>query len=129
MKKLMVDELELIITNPREILKIGGPYVGDVLVENKLISTDCVLENFLFNKELGLLFFVKFYQLNFYQFFTINFYNQGTDTLFEFETEFDMLYLKRIINKNELEVYTSFTDYYPDKRLIFSMDSEEFHKV
>lgn len=117
------------ITNPREILKIGGPYVGDIYVEEKLISTDCVLENFLFDKELRLLFFVKFHQINFYQFFTINFYNPDSDTRFEFETEFEMLYLRSILNKNELEIYTSFTDYYPEKRLIFSLDSEEFHKV
>jgi len=117
------------IENANEILRMGGPHIGDLLLDSNIISKDCIADNFIHKEDLNLLFFVSYRKVNTYHYFTINFYNINSGELFEFDKEFDILYLGGFISKNELEIYTAFHDKFKDRKLIFNLDQENFRAI
>jgi len=128
MQKVIISGIELTTDNEVEILRMGGPWVGDIYWGDDLISKNCIVDNFVYKEDTKLLFFVKYNRLNDLTYFTINFYDFGSKTLYQFDKEFEMLYLKEFISDNELHVYNSFNDgvgnnYY------FKLDEEDFHPI
>jgi hypothetical protein len=117
------------IENVGQILGMGGPHVGDLLLDGTLISEACIANNFIHKEDLNLLFFIRRRTLNFYRYFTINFYNINSGELFEFDKEFDILYLGGFVSKNELEIYPAFHDKFKDRKLIFNLDQESFNAI
>jgi len=115
--------------NANEIMRIGGPYVGTISIDNSLISYECVLGNYIESDDLRLIFFVKHHQVNSYHYFTINFYNRETNTAFEFDREFDMVYLGAFLGKTQLAIYPAFHDKFPERELIFDIDKEKFNSI
>jgi hypothetical protein len=49
--------------------------------------------------------------------------------VYEFVKEFDMVCLNQFIDKNKLEIFHTFYDKVPQKRMIFDLDIETFVKV
>jgi len=129
MEKLKVSEIELTITNAEERLGFGGPFTGDVFIQKKHISVDCLLNNFVYNADSKLLFFVKYHRINDYQYFTINFYRLDDDMVYEFYKEFDIIHITQFLNTNELEIFLAFHDKSIDKRQIFYLDDEDFRRI
>lgn len=129
MHTISVSGIEFTIENAEEILGMGGPYVGDLLLDGNIISKDCITDNFIHKEDLNLLFFIRYRSINFYRYFTINFYNINSGELFEFDREFDILYLGGFINENELEIYPTFHDQFKDRKLIFNLNQENFRLI
>jgi hypothetical protein len=129
MEKLKISEIELTITNAQERLRMGGPFTGDVFIDNKLISVDCLLNNFVYKEDSNLLFFVKYHRINNYQYFTINFYQLDNDVVYEFYKEFDIIHITQFLSTNELEIFLAFHDKSMDKRQIFYFDDEDFRQI
>ena len=130
MHKILVGELELMLTNERQILNMGGPWIADVSVGTDFVSNNCILDNFVHNKTFNLLFFVKFNKVSkYYWYFSINFYNIDTKTVFEFDRVFDMVHIGDFRTKNELEIYPAFHAQFKDTQQIFNLDQEEFHET
>lgn len=129
MEKLKVSEIELTITNAQERLGMGGPFTGDVFIGDKLISVDCLLDNFVYQEDSKLLFFVKHHRINDYQYFTINFYRLDNDVVYEFYKEFDILRITQFLSTNELEIFLAFHDKSIGKRQIFCLDDEDFRQI
>jgi len=102
--------------------------VGSILIEDDLISENCILNNTLYNDDMDILFFVKCHRLNNYYWFTLNFYNFKSKTGYEFCKEFEMLYLKEFISENEIHIYESFNDR-AGNNYYFKLDEEEFYEV
>ena len=127
--KVVVSGIELTLTNPREILRMGGPYTADMFIGEDLISTDCIFSNFVYKDDMGLLFFVKYHHINYYQYFTINFYNISIKTVYEFDKEFDMVHIGEFRGKNKLEIYPAFHDQFKHIQIIFNLDEENFSQV
>ncbi|WP_295714957.1 hypothetical protein [Mucilaginibacter sp.] len=127
--KEIVSGIELTLTNAQEILSMGGPYTVDVYKGDKLISDNCIADNFIFKEDLKLLFFVKYHQINSFPYFTINFYNIDNDTVFEFYREFDMLHLKQFLSSSELEIHIAFHGQFNYQGQIFNIDNEDFRQV
>lgn len=129
-RKITIDSVELAIGNEVEILRMGGPWTGDIYIGADLVSKDCLSDNFVYEKEMNLLFFVKFNKVSKDKwYFSINFYNIETRELYEFDKIFDMVYLGEFIDKSTLEIFNSFNNTLDNKRLIFNLDEEEFHRV
>jgi hypothetical protein len=127
MEKKLISDFEIEIDNVGEILNMGGPWVGTLLIQGEKISDNCIIDNFVFNKPLGLLFFIKFHVITDYNFyFTINFYNIRSKTGFEFNKEFNMIFIKQFVGPSEIEIYNAFHDQFPDKKDIFNIDNEAF---
>ena len=117
------------IENFDQILGMGGPHICDLLLGGSVISKDCIVDNFIHKEDLNLLFFIKYGRINFYGYFTICFYNINSGELFEFDREFDILYLGGFISENELEIYPAFHDAFKDQKLIFNLNQENFRAI
>ena len=128
MHKVIISSIDLTIDNEVEILRMGGPWVGDVYLGYDLISKNCIVDNFVYKEDTKLLFFVKYNRLNDLTYFTINFYDFVSKTLYQFDKEFEMLYLKEFISDNELHIYNSFNDQVGNN-YYFKLDEEDFHLV
>jgi hypothetical protein len=124
-----ISGIELTVINAKERLGMGGPYTGDVFIKNKLISIDCLMNNFVYQENTKLLFFVKYHHINHYQYFTINSYNLINDSLYEFYREFSMVYIKQFLTANELEIFLAFHDKLIDRKQIFNLDEEDFQQI
>ena len=120
--------IKITINDRNERMPKTGVSIGAMFMEDNLISDNCVLDNTIYNETLKLLFFVKAHRINNYYYFTINFYNPETKTLYEFNKEFEMLYLKEFVSDNELHVYNSFNDQVGNN-YYFKLDEEDFRVV
>jgi|GEM_PF-2759692 len=127
--KINVSGIELTMTNPQERLSMGGPYTANLYIGTEFISVDGVCDNFVFQEDTELLFFVKYHQINRYKYFTINFYNIRKKCLFEFNREFDMVHLGAFLNKTQLYIYRAFHDKFESLKRIFNLDEEDFTQL
>lgn len=94
---LLYSEVEF--DDARQIINMGGPYIGGLLIRKKLIAKDCVVDNFVIDKTANRLFFVKYHHGTGFMnraFFTINFYKLEDQALFQFKKHFNAIYLKDI---------------------------------
>jgi hypothetical protein len=125
----LINGIELTITNPNQILGMGGPYIGDVKIETDFILKNIVLDNYVVKNDRSSLFFVRYHRINLYHYFTINFYNINSNTAYEFDKEFDMIYIGEFTGENELEIYPAFHDQFKSTRIIFNLDEESFSQL
>lgn len=125
--KISIFGVELTIANAAETHRMAGPFIGDVYINETLISQNCVVDNFLLQPSGNNIFYVKFHPEE-YGYFSINFFNLETKMAFEFDKEFEKLYLKEFSNENEIYIYKSFNDQVGNN-YYFKLDEEEFYQV
>ena len=127
MEKMHISGVEIEVSSTDQVLNMGGPWIGDLYIDGCFVSNNCVVNNFVFDEKRKLIFFVKYHLANkYYWYFTINFYNIKDKVAFEFEREFDMVYIKQFIGSNLLEIYRAFHGQFPEKRQVFDLDAEDF---
>ena len=126
MEKLVISGIEIEIAYDGQVINMGGPGIGTMSMDGNVVSDNCIVNNFVFYESKRLLFFVKYHLINNYYYFTINFYNIVHNKVFEFEREFEIVYIKQFINANELEIFLSFHDQFPYRKQIFYLDQEGF---
>jgi hypothetical protein len=125
---LNIGGIALTFENAREMLGMGGPFIGDFFIKGKLIATDSLCDTLLYESTKNLLFFIKYHEINRYYYFTINFYSFKTSSIFEFEREFNAVHLGEFITPTQLEIFHAFHDQSPNKS-IFNIDNEDFYPV
>jgi len=118
--------LELTLDNAREVIHMGGPFICDVWLNDKLIVRKCLCENFVYDSARDYLYFAQYHKVNHYQYFTINFYQPTTSLTFQFSREFRMLYLGALLNDHEMEIYFASHDKLPQSKFVFNFDNEDF---
>ena len=98
--------------NHRQILNMGGPWVGDLLINNSYISDNVIIDNLLYDQISQDVFFVKFNDNKAYWlkdvYFTICKIDLQTNTFVEYAEKFSKVYLHRKISDCELEIYKAF---------------------
>jgi hypothetical protein len=130
MRTIKISGLELDIVNEDQILNMGGPWIGDLLLKGELISETCILDNFFFDEGTGVLYFVKYHFVSRYKwYFAIRFYAVESQILFEFDKLFDMVYLGNLIDKTKLEIYHAFHGQNPLKKSVLDLDQESFKQI
>ncbi|MGF7081174.1 hypothetical protein [Mucilaginibacter sp. UYCu711] len=128
--KIIVQGLDLTISNANQILNMGGPWIGDISLGTDFISKNCIVDNFVYQENTSRLFFVKYNNVSKYSwYFSINFYNLKSKTIFEFDRVFDMVHLGRFTNDVKLEIYPAFHNQFEDKKEIFNLDEEDFSTI
>src|ERR1700761_7569459 len=105
MNETIVAGVKISISNAREILHMAGPWIGDISINGDNAIADCIVDNFVFHEKRKLLFFITNHVLNNCDYFRVNFYSLDLKQDFQFDREFDAIYLKQFINDNELEIF------------------------
>jgi hypothetical protein len=96
---------------PEEILGMGGPWIGNLLINEKIVSVSVIVDNFVFDKITNRFFFVKYIQISKWaskNYFSIFFYSIASGELITLEEKYRMVYLDSINDKAELVIYKSF---------------------
>jgi hypothetical protein len=91
---------------------MGGPYLGDLFIDDVLICSDCLADNLIYCSETVELVFVKFHSVSRWQkdnYFTINFLDLTTRIITQSGTTFKMVYVKSV-TADKLEIYHAFHD-------------------
>jgi len=121
--KVIVSGTELTMTNPNEIMRMGGPYTCTLSLKDKFISENCIVDNFIFDDATQRLFFIKAHR-NHGWMFSINYYSLLEDRVYEFQNMFNMVFIKQFISNSEIEIYHAFHDKDIKQRDVFDIDTE-----
>lgn len=120
-------ELNVSFLNPSQILNMGGPWIGDMYINDTLIIKDCVLDNYLYSAKLNSLYFVQYHLISrYYWYFSISFIDLEDNTVFKYDKEFDMLYLNEFISDYELEIFRAFHTQNLSTRAVFNIYKEPY---
>lgn len=115
----------------KQILNMGGPWIGDLMIDGKLISKDCLIDNYIIDSPNSKLYFVKYRSTTGMMngvFFTINFFLFKEDKLFEYEKQFKILFIKQIMD-GKMEIFEAFHDKLDKFKEYFDLVSEKFRIV
>jgi hypothetical protein len=99
--------------NVTQIINMGGPWIGDLYIDDELIDNNVIIDNVVYRQDLKSLFFVKYHRISKWQinnYFTINSWDSVQNLKKESEDKFDMLYISEGRNNEELLVYKAFHD-------------------
>lgn len=120
------------IINSDQVINMGGPWVGDLSIGEKIITNNVVDRNLIFDDVNNRVFFVKYHLISKWQkdnFFTINIFNIKDQSVYESIKHFSMVYLKQIVTGNILEIYIAFHDQNIANKRLFYIDQEVFEMI
>lgn len=118
--------------NPTQIISMGGPWIGNLYIGEKLVSGSIILDNVIFNEFKKQLLFIRFYKLSRWRsknYFKINYYDLIDKQLYEFEKKFDMVFIKKFLDQNNLEIYKAFHDKLIETKEVFNIQDETFSNI
>ncbi len=104
---------------------MGGPWVGDLYLNNHIISKNVIVDNLIFDNSGIKLFFIKYHKTSRWanqNYFSIRYLEIDTNSLFEIDSNFDMIFLKKFTGDNHLIYYLSFHDNNNKKKRILNIE-------
>jgi hypothetical protein len=123
MEEMQVNGENLFWDNPKEILGMGGPWVGDLMLGYKKISTCIVVDNFLHDKDRNRLYFIKYNLISKWardNFFSIMYYDIDSNELSDLNKKYDMVYLESI-EGNRLVIFHAFHNKDTSKKAMLNL--------
>jgi hypothetical protein len=121
-KKVMFD-------NEEQVINMGGPYIGTLSIDDKLISDNCIVDNLVFDETKQRVYFVKYHSTSKWMsgtFFTINFHDFRQDMVYQYVKTFKTLYLSGLCGDNEMEIFNAFHSQIVKYKSIFSLGTEKY---
>jgi hypothetical protein len=108
-----------------QVINMGGPYVGTLCMDNKVISQNCITDNLLADDQNERLYFVKYHSLTKWRsgiHFTINCYDNKLDQISESKEIFNSVFLKQFLSGNKIEILEAFYDTPNAKTRMFDVE-------
>lgn len=107
------DDYELIFDfkNPNQIINMGGPWIGDLFLKKHIICKSVLIDSQKFYPKEEKLFFVKYHEVSkwrVHNFFTINYWNKKNNQLFESNLKYNVLFIQKGNNEDEIIIYKAF---------------------
>jgi hypothetical protein len=115
-----------------QILNMGGPYVGTLGCNGKVISQNCIADNLLSDDQNERLYFVKYHSLTKWRsgvYFTINCYDSKLGQIYESKEMFNIIFLKQFLSGNKIEILEAFYDMPNAKRRVFDIGGQQFNSI
>lgn len=87
--------------NPRQIINMGGPWIGELFYEQKFITDNIIIDNFIYNVELEEAYFIKYNRIshwntnNYFSLLNVDF---KKFCIKEYSTKFEMIFIVKIDN-------------------------------
>ncbi|NVM62233.1 hypothetical protein FHW88_000509 [Mucilaginibacter sp. SG538B] len=89
----------VVIDNIDQVISMGGPWTGDLKIDNKLISTGCIVDNVLYDPDYSRLIFVRYHNIGKWRkdnYFTLNIVDLKSKKQYESIMHFDMVFITHI---------------------------------
>ncbi|WP_413669732.1 hypothetical protein ACEN9X_07250 [Mucilaginibacter sp. Mucisp86] len=121
--------LEFSMENIEQIINMGGPWICSLYLENNLISDHCIIDNVLEDPSLKRVYFVKYHRTSKWRadnFFTLNYFSINDNEIYQSKRRFEMLYLKKILGPESIEIFYAFHDKTQDRRDVFPVSLQQF---
>lgn len=121
--------LEFNMENIEQIMNMGGPWICSLFLENNLISDHCIIDNILEDSSHQRLYFVKYHPISKWKadnFLTLNYFSIVDKEIYQSKRRFEMLYLKKILNPESIEIFYAFHDKNQDNRDVFTISEQQF---
>ncbi len=107
----MNDILNIKFNNPNQILGMGGPWIGDLSIQNKQISQNVIIDNIILDKNLRRVYFIVYKKASKWvkkNYFLVRYLDINTNKIFEFENQFNMIFIHEIDTAKKLVYYDAF---------------------
>ena len=92
----MNKDLNIEFINPQQIINMGGPWVGSLLVNEQKISDNVLIDNTIYNKESNEVFFIKYIKTSKWckkSYFTVRKFNLKTKQVYQHNYDAEFLEL------------------------------------
>jgi hypothetical protein len=110
MNEVVINGKKLSWNNPEEILGMGGPWIGELILDQTKISNNSVVGNFLFDGKTDRIYFVKYNRISKWakdNFFSIHYYNLNSGKLAMLDKAYQKVYLESI-EETGLVIFNAF---------------------
>jgi len=124
--------LEFNMENIEQIMNMGGPWICSLFLENNLISDHCAIDNILEDSSHQRIYFVKYHRTSKWKadnFFTLNYFSINEKAIYQSKRRFEILYLKKLLNPENIEIFYAFHEKNQDNRDVFTVSKQQFDRV
>lgn len=108
---MKIGSLNIEFVNTEQILNMGGPWIGDLVINGIEIDNNIIIDNIISKLTLKTIFYIKYHDPSRWKianYFTINSWNYEEEIMQESEEKYGMLYIENSINESEIIVFNSF---------------------
>ncbi|ASB49256.1 hypothetical protein [Alkalitalea saponilacus] len=106
METLIIKDTIFEFVNARQILNMGGPWVGDMNVDGKKSIGSVIIDNVVYYGMHDSIYFIKYYgDINCC--FAVCLYDLSRKEIYKFDKAFDMIFIKEI-SDNKLVYFDAF---------------------
>jgi hypothetical protein len=113
MEDLIINGKVIKFINPDQIINMGGPWVGELMIGDDKIMDNVIIDNTIYDVHQNRLYIVKYFNLSKWQhknYFSICYLDLFTDKIYVIDLKFEMIFIKEIYSSNELIYYEAFHD-------------------
>ncbi len=124
MSELVINGRTISFNNPNQIINMGGPWVGKLLLDDKEITDNVVLDNLFYNEAHYNLFFIKYNEISKWQndnYFSICYFDLKSNVLFTYDLKFKQVFIEKV-KDNELIYYEAFHNKDESKKRILYLN-------
>ena len=103
--------------NRTQIMNMGGPWIGELHIENEIKIDNVILDNLYFNSNLHKLYFVRYHPVSKWQkdnFFNVYCLDWKNDSLCRYDMKFEMIYIESVSDDGELIYFKALHDKNPN---------------
>lgn len=104
--------------SPEQIINMGGPWVGELIIDQKSVVDNVVIDNLYVNSETRKLYFIRYHEVSKWQkdnFFFVYFIESGNGDMYMYDLKFDQVFIDEVSVNNELTYFDAFHNKNPDK--------------
>ena len=97
--------------NPAQIINMGGPWVGTLMIDGKIIADNVVIDNLYFAPGTQKLYFVRYHHVSKWQndnYFLLYFVDTAANRIFMYDLKFDRVFIDTVLDNYELTYYDAF---------------------
>ncbi len=113
MEEISIKGRRIRFKNPDQIINMGGPWVGELHLDEYKLTDFVIIDNLLHEKDSDKIYFVKYHQISNRQkdnYFSVNYYDFLKRKIFMFDKKFDKVFIVSITTNNVLNYYEAFYD-------------------
>lgn len=109
----MIEIKSIKFENPEQIINMGGPWIGDFIYNNIIISKNVIIDNYICNIEQERIFFIQYKKVSNWQkenYFLLNYLDTNTGNIHTFDFKFDRIFIESINSDSLLTYYEAFCE-------------------
>jgi len=96
---------------PTQIINIGGPWVGTLVIDQKVIADSVLVDNLYPNPKTEKLYFIRYHDVSKWQknnFFFVYFIEIESGEMYMYDLKFEQIFIDNISSDNEMTYFEAF---------------------